>query len=90
MIPFLLSRVSTQLTKHRLKDQLRSGTLLVTGDQWPIFLFQGYRYDVDDPWNGLLRSSLLVSVRFACFGLIALDHPLLAFPPGVQTHIHIS
>lgn len=34
----------------------------VRGDQWPIFIYAGYSYDPEDPWNGLLRSSLLVSV----------------------------
>jgi hypothetical protein len=50
------------LTYSRTKDKLRSGELLVPGDQWPIFLYQGYSYDPDDPWNGLFRSTLLVSV----------------------------
>ena len=36
--------------------------MIVTGDQWPIFLYRGYKYDPDDPWNGLLCSTLLVSV----------------------------
>jgi hypothetical protein len=35
---------------------------MVAGDQWPIFLYQGEQYDADDPWNGLFRSSILVSV----------------------------
>jgi hypothetical protein len=46
----------------RVKAKLKSGEILVTGDQWPIFLYAGYSYDPEDPWNGLLRSSLLVSV----------------------------
>jgi hypothetical protein len=44
----------------RIKEQLRNGTLVVSGDQWPIFLYQGYTYDEEDPWNGLFRSGLLV------------------------------
>ena len=36
----------------------------VKGDQWPIFLYADYTYDSKDPWNGLLRSGLLVSVSF--------------------------
>ncbi|KIM63455.1 hypothetical protein SCLCIDRAFT_53690, partial [Scleroderma citrinum Foug A] len=35
--------------------------LQVAGDQWPIFLYANYTYDVEDPWNGLLQSGLLVS-----------------------------
>jgi hypothetical protein len=36
--------------------------MVVTGDQLPIFLYRGYKYDPDDPWNGLFCSTLLVSV----------------------------
>ncbi|KAG2738549.1 hypothetical protein P692DRAFT_20758318 [Suillus brevipes Sb2] len=42
------------------KENLRSGEMLVCGDQWPIFLYAQYIYDPDDPWCGLLRSRLLV------------------------------
>src|ERR1700690_3856224 len=38
---------------------------MVTGDQWPIFLYNEYRYDPEDPWSGLFRSTLLVSVSFS-------------------------
>jgi len=34
--------------------------MAVAGDQWPIFLYQGYNYDPEDPWNGLFRGSLLI------------------------------
>ena len=46
----------------RTKAKLRNGQLQVIGDLWPIFLYAGYSYDVEDPWNGLLHSGLLVSV----------------------------
>src|SRR6202142_3472604 len=52
------------LTASRIKEKLRSGEMAVSGDQWPIFLYQGYSYDTEDPWNGLFRSALLVSVSF--------------------------
>jgi hypothetical protein len=48
--------------QHSIKAKLKSGELIVAGDQWPIFLYHGEQYDPDDPWNGLLRNSLLVSV----------------------------
>jgi hypothetical protein len=48
-----------------IKERLRSGEMAVCGDQWPIFLYDGYSYDPEDPWNGLFRSALLVSVSFA-------------------------
>ncbi|KAG0695576.1 hypothetical protein DFH29DRAFT_814029 [Suillus ampliporus] len=41
------------------KEDLRSGKMLVCGDQWPIFLYAHYVYDSEDPWSGLLRSCLL-------------------------------
>jgi hypothetical protein len=47
---------------HRTKEKLRNGELAVTGDQWPVFLYHGYHYNEEDPWNGLFRSSLLVTV----------------------------
>jgi hypothetical protein len=50
------------LTAYRTKEKLRSGEMAVTGDQWPIFLYHGYSYDPEDPWSGLFRSSILVSV----------------------------
>lgn len=48
----------------RTKEKLRSGEISPTGDQWPIFVYQGYMYDPEDPWNGLFRSSLLLKVSF--------------------------
>src|SRR5258705_9484645 len=62
-----LSMVS-QTSKFRLlisrsiKEKLRSGEISVSGDCWPIFLYYGYNYDPEDPWNGLFRSALLVLV----------------------------
>ncbi|KIK12577.1 hypothetical protein PISMIDRAFT_18653 [Pisolithus microcarpus 441] len=47
--------------KMGTKAKLHSGQLQVAGDQWPLFLYADYSYDVEDPWNGLLHSSLLVS-----------------------------
>lgn len=47
----------------RTRTKLENGELQVIGDQWPIFLYANYMYDSDDPWNGLLRSGLLVAVR---------------------------
>jgi hypothetical protein len=50
--------------QRSIKTKLRSGEIIVTGDQWPIFLYHGEQYDPEDPWNGLLRSSIIVSVSF--------------------------
>ncbi|KAG1875856.1 hypothetical protein C8R48DRAFT_768711 [Suillus tomentosus] len=47
------------------KESLKSGETAVRGDQWPIFLYAGYVYNPEDPWKGLLRSDILVYVRFS-------------------------
>ncbi|KAH6912311.1 hypothetical protein BKA70DRAFT_1423020 [Coprinopsis sp. MPI-PUGE-AT-0042] len=44
-----------------IRERLRSGELVPTGDQWPLFLFQGHKFDPEDPWKGLLRGPLLVN-----------------------------
>ena len=46
----------------RTHTKLANGEIQVAGDHWPIFLYANYTYDSEDPWNGLLRSGLLVSV----------------------------
>jgi hypothetical protein len=51
------------LTPYRFRDKLRSGEMTVSGDNWPIFLYHGYYYDPEDPWNGLFRSAILMSVH---------------------------
>ena len=47
---------------NSVKGRLVGGQIQVSGDQWPVFLYANYTYDAEDPWNGLLRSGLLVSV----------------------------
>jgi hypothetical protein len=60
---FLLVSLAQILTLEcRTKTKLRSGEIIVTGDQWPLFLYADYHYDPEDPWNGLFRSALLVCV----------------------------
>ena len=58
----LLSRFSFKSFPLRTKAKLVNGQIQVAGDQWPVFLYANYMYDPEDPWNGLLRSGLLVSV----------------------------
>ncbi|KAG6912949.1 hypothetical protein DXG01_010872, partial [Tephrocybe rancida] len=43
-----------------VKQKLRCGEQLVSGDEWPVFIYHGYTYDPEDPWNGAFRSQLLV------------------------------
>jgi hypothetical protein len=59
----------------------------VPGDQWPIFLYKDYTYDPENPWNGLFRSTLLLSVMYQLF------YPLLyilTFPVQAYRHVFTS
>ncbi|KAG6905361.1 hypothetical protein DXG01_003234 [Tephrocybe rancida] len=44
------------------KAKLKPAETLVRGDEWPIFIYQGYKYNPDDPWSGTFRSFILVNV----------------------------
>ena len=46
----------------RIKQKLRTGELSVAGDQWPVLLYSGYKFHEDDPWRGLLCSTILLKV----------------------------
>ncbi|KAF8240435.1 hypothetical protein L208DRAFT_1539586 [Tricholoma matsutake] len=52
-----------------IKEKLRSGEITATGDEWPLFLYHGFSYNPKDPWNGLFRSSLLVTAYKHIFTL---------------------
>ncbi|KAG1874035.1 hypothetical protein C8R48DRAFT_769424 [Suillus tomentosus] len=56
----LLCPAGLDWNNSQTKEHLRSGELLVCGDQWPVFLYAHHIYDAEDPWCGLLRSRLLV------------------------------
>ncbi|KAG2103042.1 hypothetical protein BD769DRAFT_1630920 [Suillus cothurnatus] len=56
----LLCPAGIDWSNPETKTKLRSGKIIVTGDQWPLFLYADYRYDPEDPWNGLFQSALLV------------------------------
>ena len=62
--PFPDFRIPDNLVCQRTKNKLSNGEMQVKGDQWPVFLYADYMYDSEDPWNGLLRSGLLISVSF--------------------------
>jgi hypothetical protein len=62
--------------------------MAVSGDQWPVFLYHGYSYDPEDPWNGLFQSTILISVRTS-----PLRYPIyndMHCLSGIQAHIHVS
>ncbi|KAG1898245.1 uncharacterized protein F5891DRAFT_1129640 [Suillus fuscotomentosus] len=55
----LLCPAGLDWSNAETKTKLQNGEIIVTGDQWPLFLYADYHYDPEDPWNGLLRSALL-------------------------------
>ncbi|KAH6896068.1 hypothetical protein BKA70DRAFT_1438761 [Coprinopsis sp. MPI-PUGE-AT-0042] len=57
----VLSRKITLTQKKRIRDGLRAGSLIVAGDQWPVFLYKDFKFNKDNVWDGLFRSALLVS-----------------------------
>jgi hypothetical protein len=63
--------------------------MLIPGDQWPVFLYAGYQYDPEDPWKGLFRSSLLISV--SCVGTThshcLADSPVLSRLTSTFSHL---
>ena len=72
----------------RTHTKLANGEIQVAGDQWPIFLYANYTYDPEDPWNGLLRSNLLVLVSPPDVRLFILYLPI--FLIKVYKHIFMS
>lgn len=51
----------------RTRTKLTSGDLAVRGDQWPLLLYAEQKFDPEEPWDGLLRSELLIWVRTTPF-----------------------
>lgn len=51
----------------RVQRKLSSGEITVCGDQWPLLVYEDYKYDPEEPWNGLFRSQLLVWVSCTYF-----------------------
>jgi hypothetical protein len=37
--------------------------LTVCSNQWPMLMYANLEYDPNDPWSGLFRSQLLITVR---------------------------
>ncbi|KIM64229.1 hypothetical protein SCLCIDRAFT_115360, partial [Scleroderma citrinum Foug A] len=57
----LLCPTGLDWNNTKTQTKLMNGQIQVAGDQWPVFLYANYTYDPEDPWNGLLRSGLLIS-----------------------------
>ena len=58
----MINIVLTHVHRDSVKDKLRNKELIVTGDHWPIFIFENNRYNPNNPWDGLFRGRLLVNV----------------------------
>ena len=67
-----------------MRKKLANGEIEVSGDQWPLLLYKDQMYDPDEPWDGLFRCKLLVSVSFIRF----IHYVTIYF--GVNRHINIS
>jgi hypothetical protein len=72
----------------RTQEGLRNGTLIVSGDQWPIFLYRDYKHNPVDIWEGLFRSHLLVSVSVSS-GQVSRGESLDT-DTGFQAYLHLS
>ncbi|KAH6897566.1 hypothetical protein BKA70DRAFT_1438169 [Coprinopsis sp. MPI-PUGE-AT-0042] len=57
----LLCPVNLDWNDPKVREGLRSGDIVPTGDQWPRFLYQNHTFNPEDAWEGLLRGGLLVS-----------------------------
>ncbi|KAH6880570.1 hypothetical protein BKA70DRAFT_1238733 [Coprinopsis sp. MPI-PUGE-AT-0042] len=57
----LLCPIGLDWTNNEIRDGLRAGSLIVAGDQWPVFLYKDFDCKEGNVWDGLFRSSLLVS-----------------------------
>jgi hypothetical protein len=68
-----------------IKEGLRSGKMIVPGDQWPVFLYAGYEYDPKNPWKGLFRSTILV-----CVGSLEVFPAAVADFSGLKAYKHMS
>ncbi|KAI0710854.1 hypothetical protein C8Q76DRAFT_694848 [Earliella scabrosa] len=49
------------LSYDDVKHKLRNKELIVTGDQWPIFIYANETFDPNNPWQGLFRGRLLLN-----------------------------
>lgn len=69
---------------QRTREELRLGVLVPSGDQWPRFLYRNFEYDPDNPWEGLFRSGLLLSVSL----LWRASSPNVVFPRQLRAIAH--
>ncbi|KAH6902903.1 hypothetical protein BKA70DRAFT_1111735 [Coprinopsis sp. MPI-PUGE-AT-0042] len=56
----LICPATLDWNSQSIRGDLRSGELVPSGDQWPLFLYENHEYHSEDPWRGLLRGDLLI------------------------------
>ena len=47
-----------------IKSKLQNGEILAASNQWPIFLYTDFKFNPEEPWKGLLCSTILVLVTW--------------------------
>jgi hypothetical protein len=47
-----------------VREGLKNNEITVAGNQWPLLVYADCTYDSAEPWEGLFRNKLLVSVFF--------------------------
>lgn len=57
---FLYDLIIRRDYRFSVRAQLASGELVVSGDQWPLLVYEKGVYDPQEPWDGLFRNQLLV------------------------------
>ncbi|KAJ3533868.1 hypothetical protein NMY22_g7155 [Coprinellus aureogranulatus] len=57
----LLCPATLDWNDESVRTELRSGEIAVTGDIWPAFLYRNHKLSIENPWDGLMKGSLLVS-----------------------------
>ncbi|KAF6751500.1 hypothetical protein DFP72DRAFT_816427, partial [Ephemerocybe angulata] len=57
----LLCPVVLDWEDEEVRKSLRSGEIVVSGNDWHSFLYVGYKLNPEKPWEGFLRSDLLLS-----------------------------
>jgi hypothetical protein len=80
----VMFRLIQFLGASRVRAALRSGQLVMTGLQWPRFLYRNLRTNPNNAWEGLFRSKILVLVSGYAKGVDYSDSGGYA---GLQTHL---
>ena len=70
----------------RVRSDLANGVMTVSGDQWPVLVYENQEYDPEHPWEGLFRSKLLVWVSIQLVVMIYVSTDLKFRPLSLYLH----